>query len=150
MTGRGPRLAARALVLDARDRLLLVNAWPGGAGQLWCAPGGGVEVGQSLPDTLQREVMEECGLAIEVGAPALINEFHDPTRGFHQVEIFFRARMLGSLPAAWNDPAGVVSQRAFFDRQALGRIRHKPDSLAAAAWGDRTLYDPLELILPPR
>ena len=50
---------------------------------------------RSLPDALIREVMEETGLSIAVGPPALINEFHDPDRGFHQVDLFFRCTIIG-------------------------------------------------------
>lgn len=149
MTKRSPRLAARALILH-QDRLLLVNAYPGKRSDLWCAPGGGVESGASLTDNLAREVHEECGLTISVGAVALVNEFHDPRTGFHQVDIFFRCRVLsGSIDAAWRDPEGVVTERQFFSRSDLemARIRFKPDSLAAAAWGTGCLYDPLELLV---
>lgn len=145
---RSPRLATRALILQD-DRLLLVNAWGGGKSDLWCAPGGGVEPGSSLPDNLAREVMEETGLTVTVGDPALVNEYHDPTSGFHQVEIFFRCTIAaGSLSDDWQDPEAVVTQRRFFTRADLdlGRIRFKPDSLADAAWGAALLYDPLELL----
>lgn len=142
-----PRLAARALILD-QDRLLLVNAYPEGRSDLWCAPGGGAHRGQSLPATLIREVHEETGLEISVGAPALVNEFHDPATGFHQVEIFFRCTVTGgTLTDDWRDPAGVVTRRRFFARADLARIRHKPDSLAQAVWGSGLLYDPLEVIV---
>ena len=53
MSRTGPRLAARAVILH-ENRLLLVNAWPGNKSDLWCAPGGGVERGTSLPQNLQR------------------------------------------------------------------------------------------------
>lgn len=143
----GPRLAVRALILD-RDRLLMVNAWPGGVSDLWAAPGGGVECGQSLPDNLIREVHEETGLTISVGTPALVNEFHDPASGFHQVEMFFRASIItGQLRDDWADPAGVVTERRFFTRAELAAVRHKPDGLAAAAWGAGMTYDPLEVIV---
>ena len=144
-----PRLAARALILH-QDRLLLVNAYPGGQSDLWCAPGGGAEAGQSLPQNLAREVHEETGLAIDVGPPALINEFHDPATGFHQVEVFFRCAIReGALTDAWQDPEGVVSRRRFFSRTELaaGHVRYKPDSLADVAWGGGLTYDPLEVIV---
>ncbi|MGP3699142.1 NUDIX domain-containing protein [Rhodobacter sp. NSM] len=142
-----PRLAVRALILH-EDRLLLVNAWPGGISDLWCAPGGGVEAGASLPDNLVREVAEETGLAVAVGDPCLVNEFHDPDTGFHQVDVYFRCRITaGLLSTEWLDPAGVVTERRFFTRAEIARIRHKPDSLAATAWGAGILYDPLEVIV---
>lgn len=145
---RSPRLAARALILH-EDRLLIVNAWPGGVSDLWCAPGGGVHSGSSLPDNLVREIAEETGLHVAVGAPALVNEFHDPDSGFHQVDIYFRCTVAeGRLDPAWRDPEGVVTERRFVTRAELATLRHKPDSLAAAAWdADGILYDPLEPIL---
>ena len=146
MSRPGPRIAVRALILQ-EDRLLLVNAWAGPRADLWCAPGGGVEPGSSLPANLIREVLEETGLTIEVGAPALINEFHHPPSRFHQVEVFFHCRLVsGSLSDSWADPQRVVTRRRFFSHEELRRIRFKPDSLATAAWGGGPTYDPLELL----
>lgn len=149
MAPRSPRLAVRALVLH-EGRLLIVNAWPGGRSDLWCAPGGGVEAGASLPANLAREVREECGLAVTVGDPALVNEFHDPATGFHQVEVFFRCTIPqgAAIPEGWVDPERVVDRRRFVTRGELAGLRHKPGSLGAAAWGTGLLYDPLEVIAP--
>lgn len=148
MKPKSLRLAVRALILH-EDRLLLVNAWPGPRSDLWCAPGGGVEAGASLPDNLLREVVEETGLCIAVGAPALVNEFHDPALGFHQVEVFFRCTILGGVLGATPDPEGVVNMRRFFARSELAALRVKPDSLAAVAWSDPAAirYDALELAI---
>jgi 8-oxo-dGTP diphosphatase len=147
MPKRPTRLATRALILQ-EHRLLLVNAYPGGRSDLWCAPGGGVEPGTSLPENLAREVHEETGLTVAVGHPALINEFHDPVSGFHQVDLFFHCTITdGEITDTWRDPEGVVTQRRFFSRDDLARIRFKPDSLPGAAWGQSLLYDPLEVIL---
>ncbi len=145
---RVPRIAARALILH-QDRLLLVNAYPGARLGLWCAPGGGCEAGTSLPENLMREVHEETGLAITVGAPVLVNEFHDPDSGFHQIDLFFSCTLLGgTLSPDWVDPEGVVTQRRFFSRAEMQTIRFKPDSLPDAAWGSAAaLYDPLEVIV---
>jgi 8-oxo-dGTP diphosphatase len=141
------RLATRALILHD-DALLLVNAYPGGQSDLWCAPGGGAERGTSLPENLMREVVEETGLTIAVGEPALINEFHDPVSGFHQVDLFFRCTIIaGQLDPALRDPAGVVTTRRFFTRADMATIRFKPDRLPDAAWGRGLLYDPLEVIV---
>ncbi|WP_317055805.1 NUDIX domain-containing protein [Roseovarius rhodophyticola] len=141
------RLATRAVIVH-EDRLLLVNAYPGGQSDLWCAPGGGAEPGASLPDNLTREVHEETGLRIKVGPPCLINEFHDPERGFHQVDLFFRGKIIeGTLTEGWADPENVVTQRRFFTRRELADIRLKPDSLPDVAFNRGFGYDPLEEIV---
>jgi 8-oxo-dGTP diphosphatase len=146
---RLPRLAVRALILH-QGRLLLVNAWPGGISDLWCAPGGGVHAGTALPDNLIREVHEETGLTVEPGALALVNEFHDPANGFHQVDLYYRCTVVaGLIDAAWIDPEGVVTERRLFSRAELAAIRFKPDSLPLVAF-DATApvhYDPLEEIV---
>ncbi|MDO5613531.1 MAG: NUDIX hydrolase [Paracoccus sp. (in: a-proteobacteria)] len=138
-----PRLAVRAAILRD-DRLLLVNAFPGAQSDLWCLPGGGVEPGASLPENLIREVAEETGLTIVVGPPVLVNEFHDPASGFHQVDLIFRARLTGGAERL-ADPERVVNRLCWASRAELAGLRHKPDRLADAVWGDAAaLYDPLE------
>jgi ADP-ribose pyrophosphatase YjhB (NUDIX family) len=145
-----PRVAVRAVILHD-NRLLLVNAWPGSTA-LWCAPGGGVEAHQSLHDNLKREVREETGLEIEVGEPCLVNEFHDPNGTFHQVDIYFRARLTRGDPwGDWTDPEGIVTHRRWLTRAEMVALRVKPDSLEAVAWQDADApgYDPLEPIIGP-
>lgn len=139
------RLAVRALIIRD-DRLLLVNAWPGAQSDLLCAPGGGVEAGSSLPDTLKREVWEECGLEISIGPVALVNEFHDPQGSFHQVEVFFRCELVGGDPKAkWTDPEGIVTERFWLTQDALRARRFKPGKLIDVAWSRSSVpYDPLE------
>ncbi|RZW05233.1 MAG: NUDIX hydrolase [Rhodobacteraceae bacterium] len=143
------RLAVRGLVFH-QNRLLLVNAWPGGQSDLLCAPGGGVEPHQSLPDNLAREIHEETGLTVEVGGAVLVNEFHAPDRAFHQVDIYFRCSLVAGDPFGdWTDPEGVVTERHWVTRDQLHTLHFKPDSLPDVAW-DRdgaAAYDPLELLV---
>lgn len=145
-----PRVAVRGIILH-EGRLLLVNAYSGRT-DLWCAPGGGVEPGQSLPDNLVREVHEETGLTVEPGPACLINEFHDPASGFHQIDLYFRCR-LASDPATvaptWEDPEGIVQHRRWVSRSEISHLQVKPDSLAQVAWEPEQAmtYDPLEPIV---
>lgn len=142
------RIATRAIILH-NDKLLLVNAWKGRS-DLWCAPGGGAELHSSLPDNLIREVMEETGLTVRVGAPCLINEFHDPHGDFHQTDIYFRCEITaGEIDDNWIDPEGIVTRRKWASRDEVQRLRVKPDSLAVVAWGEvgAITYDPLEPIV---
>ncbi|MEM1431926.1 MAG: NUDIX hydrolase [Pseudomonadota bacterium] len=131
-----PRLAVRAVLVE-QGRVLLVNAWPGHGSDLWCAPGGGVEPGDSLPSNLRREMYEETGLTVEVGQPCLVNEFHDPERGFHQVEVFFRCvRLEGEAPLDTRDWPGRA--RHVSD----GRAAHAPERAARGAQDAPVWQDP--------
>lgn len=141
-----PRIAARAVILQD-GRLLIVNAWKGHT-RLWCVPGGGAEDHSSLPDNLAREVLEETGLTIDVGEPCLVNEFHDPKRDFHQIEVFFRCSVIaGKISETWQDPEGIISHRRWVTRAELSALPFKPSSLPSVAWGgEAAAYDALEPI----
>ncbi|WP_136441923.1 NUDIX domain-containing protein [Pacificoceanicola onchidii] len=142
-----PRLACRAVIL-LESKLLLVNAWPGNQSDLWCAPGGGVERGSSLPENLAREVFEETGLTVTVGTPCLINEFHDPRSSFHQVEVFFRCTITsGAVTDDWQDPEGIVHKRRWFTQAEVAQLHLKPDSLRTIPWSEEVRYDPLEALV---
>lgn len=66
------RESVRALIVDPRDRVLLVRFdWHGlePPGGFWANPGGGVEPGETRLAALRRELREEVGLEIdELGA----------------------------------------------------------------------------------
>ena len=56
------RAAARALVLDRRDRTLLVLFRDPTGQSWWATPGGGADEGESPEETIRRELAEEAGL----------------------------------------------------------------------------------------
>ena len=62
------RPAARAIVLDPDDRILLVRfLFPTGK-TFWATPGGGIEAGESSEEAIRRELAEEAGLeGVDVG-----------------------------------------------------------------------------------
>jgi ADP-ribose pyrophosphatase YjhB (NUDIX family) len=63
------RIAAYGLVRDADGRLLLARAAPSLTLRgRWFLPGGGVQHGENPPDSLRREIEEESGLKVVVGA----------------------------------------------------------------------------------
>jgi 8-oxo-dGTP diphosphatase len=143
-----PRVAVRAVVV-VRGRVLLVNAYPGEASDLWVPPGGGAEGGVGLHDNLVREVREETGLEIRPGRLVGLSEFHNPATGFHQVDLLFRARLLGPGEAVLEDPERVVNRLRWASEAELGSLRVKPDILARAAFGRRgLLHEGLDVMVP--
>jgi len=68
---RGMTLGVRAVVLDADDRVFLVrHTYVAG----WYLPGGGVEVGQTFREALDRELMEEGRIEV-LGRPVVHGVF---------------------------------------------------------------------------
>ena len=65
MSDFAPRhiVAASALIRNDKGEIALVKTERRG----WELPGGQIELGESLTDGLQREVLEECGINIELG-----------------------------------------------------------------------------------
>ena len=61
------RDAARVLLLDAEDRVLLVSHVPDEGRRVWTAPGGGLEPDEDHLAAARRELREELGLDLEPG-----------------------------------------------------------------------------------
>lgn len=70
------RPAARALILDPEDRVLLVRfSFPWVDYPVWALPGGGLEPGEDAEAGVRRELAEEVGLVdVELGPVVWIRE----------------------------------------------------------------------------
>ncbi len=69
------RPAARAVVIDDSDRILLVRfEFP--AKTVWATPGGGIERDETHADAIRRELEEETGLADPEIGPAVWTRLH--------------------------------------------------------------------------
>lgn len=93
----GKRRAARVLLLDPADRILLLHGFdprePGR--QWWFTPGGGVEAGETLEQAAHREIAEETGIRDAVIGPLVARRsstFSFDGRHYDQREWFFLAR----------------------------------------------------------
>lgn len=71
------RLAARAIVLDPDDRVLLVH-WINEDNDVdvWLTPGGGLDEGEDVDDGLRRELREEAGLEGFEAGPTIWTRMH--------------------------------------------------------------------------
>jgi 8-oxo-dGTP pyrophosphatase MutT (NUDIX family) len=91
-------VAASAVVTDEQGRILLQRRRDN---DLWALPGGGMDMGDSLPGCAVREVKEETGYDIEI--TGLVGTYTDPRHVIaysdgevrRQFNICFRARIVG-------------------------------------------------------
>lgn len=73
------RVAVRGIIVDD-GQLLCVKLKPYHGAQrsdFWCLPGGGVDSQEALVPALERELIEELGVAPVVGQLLFIQQFHD-------------------------------------------------------------------------
>ena len=102
MSAERLRLAARAVVLDEADRLLLVR-FDFGDRLVWATPGGGIEEGESDEHALRRELVEEAGLeGFELGPLMWTRTHRVPMGGGRwdgQTERYYLVRTRGFEPA---------------------------------------------------
>ncbi len=64
---RAPRPAARILLLDPEDRVLLFRFDAGDRPPFWATPGGAIDPGESFAQAARRELREETGLDLDCG-----------------------------------------------------------------------------------
>ena len=145
------RHAARAVVLDAGDRILLVRWVNEDHGvDIWLTPGGGVDHGEDLETALRRELREETGLDSFVLGPKIWTRRHTFSwygRTVEQREEFMLVR-LGAFeprpdPTAL-DAEGVLEVRWWtLDELESSHVTFAPRRLA------ELLSDVLESGPPP-
>jgi 8-oxo-dGTP pyrophosphatase MutT (NUDIX family) len=110
---RGMTLGVRAVVLNGDNRVFLVkHSYVTG----WHLPGGGVEVGETFRDALQRELAEEAGIELS-GEPALHGLFFNShvSRRDHVAVYLVRQFRQGRLP----EPNHEIVACGFFEARAL-------------------------------
>ncbi|SBT37696.1 NUDIX hydrolase [Micromonospora narathiwatensis] len=100
MTVYTPRRAARVLLVDASDRVLLfAGTDPGRPGHAyWFTPGGGLRPGESPAEGAARELAEETGLRLApaaLGVPVRAETVEFPFDGvwYRQEQEFFLVRV---------------------------------------------------------
>jgi 8-oxo-dGTP diphosphatase len=86
-----------AVVQRDDGRFLLARRLPEShLGGLWEFPGGAVEEGESPPDALRRELLEELGVEVVVGAPVTFAFHRDEHRDV--VLLFYGAEIVSGEP----------------------------------------------------
>lgn len=133
MTAPTPRPAARVILLDPANRLLLFRF-----GRRWVTPGGGLDPGETHEEAAVRELAEECGITGAELGPEIWRrevEFDWKGRRLLQQERYFVTRVLPFevSTAGWTaDEVEVIGEHRWWP---LAEIPDEDDAFAPRRLG---------------
>ena len=120
--GHKLRVRVCGICIEYGKLLLVRHQGLGTSGSLWTPPGGGMQYGESAPEALKREFMEETGLQIEVLRFLFVHEYLDPP--LHGIELFFEVKKVGGTVKTGYDPemeeeSQLITETAFKDLEEM-------------------------------
>jgi 8-oxo-dGTP pyrophosphatase MutT (NUDIX family) len=137
MTEPRLRLAARAIVVDEDERVLLVKFDFGERGEVWATPGGGIEGDESDETALRRELQEEAGLSeFELGQL-----------------VWVRTHLVPMGAGRWDGQTEryyLVRTPAFEPRPRLTWDELREEAMTAIRWWDLDELEAAQVAFAPR
>lgn len=125
----GNRIRVRVCGLcHTDDGLLMVNHAGLANGDFWAPPGGGIEFGETIEETLVREFREETGIIITPGQFKFGCEFINAP--LHAIELFFIAHYQNGKIITGTDPEmtrgnQIIKQTQWISFADIARIPHE-------------------------
>ncbi|MBI4672927.1 MAG: NUDIX hydrolase [Chloroflexi bacterium] len=131
-----PQVAAAAILTRGEDeKILLVQRGEDPGRGLWGLPGGFVELGETVPDALVREILEETGYEIQLGALLDVWSFFNDVKKLAGVALIYETRVMGgtlqiasdSIAAEWVSVERALQFPLAFEthREALMRWKNQ-------------------------
>ena len=101
-----PRVGVGAITIH-EGRILLVERGVEPSRGLWAIPGGTLKLGETLQECAAREILEETGISIKVGACIYVFDFFERDDSgkikFHFVIVDFAAEYISGEPKGADD-----------------------------------------------
>jgi 8-oxo-dGTP diphosphatase len=131
------RVRSCGLLVEENKLLLVELHSPVTKSWVWLPPGGGVEFGESLRETVVREFEEETGLKISVQHRVHINEIIKPP--VHAIEFYFRVKRLDGILKLGKDPEmdddhQLIRNIGFFSQDEMESMHVAPPFLKTEFW----------------
>ena len=113
-----PQAAIGAVVMDKNRILLVKRKYAPNRGK-WSIPGGSIELGETLREAAEREILEETGLTVRAKEPIYCFDYIERARNgrvrFHYVIIDLAADLVGgelnpsddAADAGWFGPGEI-------------------------------------------
>lgn len=126
------RRAARVLLLDEHDRLLLFRFAPQDRAPFWCGVGGECDPGEDFASAAVRELFEETGLSLKDCGPELARRADDYVTLLGEPitsdERFYRVRTTSFMPDTRGHTEieqALINEHRWFTRAELANW-HEP------------------------
>ena len=118
-----PRIRA-AGVLIKDDKILLIRHQKKDD-TYWLLPGGGVDYGETMEESLKREFQEECNIDVEVKEMVFISQGISPNKSRHIVHMNFVVEYIGGELRVGDE--GILKEVCYLSLDELEKITLYPN-----------------------
>jgi 8-oxo-dGTP diphosphatase len=97
-----------AILIIENDKILTMQYHYGNE-DVYNLPGGNVEVGESLIETLEREMIEELGIKVKIGELLMLSEIHFLEKNLQTIHCIFQGKILEGNPTLNSIETSAIS-----------------------------------------